>query len=238
MNKIESSYKIQTMGAMAKEEMLLSIQSNVLPNTFVIENREPFPGYHGENLPSEPIPDSIFFVTQYPYTYEKILRLSQKIRKYMNQDFDACYAKICVFNDTYDAIRIREINTYTIIKIIQQYFLDEGVRYRKNKKIEAQGIIKLCKHFDIEYTGDNIYIDNRDKSMYYLAVPHQLSWSLFRDVTKKVKNNIDNSNFDAALGSFYLKDIVEFVRIYAKNLDLNRIKSIRNKYIEIIDRYF
>ena len=74
--------------------------------------------------------------------------------------------------------------------------------------------------------------------MFYLAIPHQLSWSLFRDVTKKVKNNIDNNNFDAALGSFYLKDIVEFVRIYAVNLDIERLKIIRNKYVEALEKYY
>jgi hypothetical protein len=238
MNNTDKTYKIQTIGSMAKEELLQNIESNVLPNTFVIENREPFPGYHGKNLPTEPIPDSIFFITQTVYTYEKILRLGQKIRKFMNLYFDACYAKICVFNDTYHAIRIRDIDNYTVIQEIQQYFLDEGVKYKKNKKIETHGIIQLRKHFDIKYIGDNIYTDNRDDSMYYLAIPYQLSWSLFRDVTKKIKNNIDNSNFDAALGSFYFRDIVEFIRIYAKNLDMERLMIIRNKYIDALEKYF
>ena len=235
---MDKSYKIQTIGAMAKEEMLNSIENNILVNTFVVENREPFPGYHGENLPSAPIPDSVFFVTQDENSYEKILRISQKIRKFMHLNFDACYSKICVFNDTYFAIRIREIDTYTVIKEIQEYFLDEGIKFRKSKKIEAPGIIQLRKHFDVKYIGDDIFTDNRDSSMYYLAIPYQISWSLFRDVTIKIKHNIDNNNFDAALGSFYLKEIVEFVRIYAKNLEIDRLKMIRGKYVDALQKFF
>ena len=44
---------IETFGSITKVEQLHTIDSNILDNTFVLETFEPFPGYHGENLPSE-----------------------------------------------------------------------------------------------------------------------------------------------------------------------------------------
>jgi hypothetical protein len=46
---------------------------------------------------------------------------------------------------------------------------------------------------------------------------------------------MENRNFDAALGWIYLKEMIDFVRIYAKT-DTERLKSIREKYLDEIHR--
>jgi len=67
---------IQTIGGIAKEEDLFTLTNHVMPNTFVLENEVPYPGYHGKNLPTDPIPISVFLVTKEKYSTEKILRLN------------------------------------------------------------------------------------------------------------------------------------------------------------------
>jgi len=51
---------IETFGSITKVEQPHTLESNILDNTFVLEASKPFPGYHGENLPSEPILHYIF----------------------------------------------------------------------------------------------------------------------------------------------------------------------------------
>jgi hypothetical protein len=49
---------------------------------------------------------------------------------------------------------------------------------------------------------------------------------------------MDNTNFDAALGYFYMREIVDFIRIYVANYDMEKLHQIRKKYLEEITRYF
>jgi len=73
------------------------------------------------------------------------------------------------------------------------------------------------KVFSLERLQDYFYRDLDDELTYYIEIPFHFNWNLFKKVTFNVKNNLDNSNFDAALAFVYLKNIVEFIRIYAKN---------------------
>jgi hypothetical protein len=53
-------------------------------------------------------------------------------------------------------------------------------------------------------------------------------------VTRNIKNNLDNSNFDCASGFIYFKELMEFVRIYGLNADIVRLRIIRQKYLDEI----
>jgi hypothetical protein len=44
-------------------------------------------------------------------------------------------------------------------------------------------------------------------------------------------------NFDAAIGAIYLKDIIEVVRIFAKDMSKDDLKTIREKYLEELRKY-
>ncbi len=72
--------------------------------------------------------------------------------------------------------------------------------------------------------------------MHYLDISRQLTWGRFKSVTKWVKNNISDSNFDAALAVVYASNVHDLVRIYAQNVGMDRLEEIRQKYIEGIQR--
>ncbi|NJM14560.1 MAG: hypothetical protein HC896_03515 [Bacteroidales bacterium] len=54
--------QIVTIGNLAKEETLSTIDHKIVQNTLVLESEAPFPGYHGANLPSETKPGMIFLL--------------------------------------------------------------------------------------------------------------------------------------------------------------------------------
>ncbi|MBN2348272.1 MAG: hypothetical protein JXJ22_05515 [Bacteroidales bacterium] len=228
---------LEVFGQLEKEEILQTVGHNIIPNTLVLENQEPFPGYHGVNLPQDKNPDTLFLVTVKKYPTDNILRTGNQIKKALDINFDTGPARIRVYNDYYDSIRIRELDSYDNIAEIQRFFLDEGIKFNKKKNIHANGLISLKKTFLIESVTDNIYKDIEDPSMFYLDIPYYLTWNIFKTITKNLKNNLDFRNFDAALGYFYVSDLMDFIRIYSTDIEMSQLSSIRDKYLEMINRY-
>jgi hypothetical protein len=59
-----------------------------------------------------------------------------------------------------------------------------------------------------------------------------LDWEEFKRITQLVKSNIENSLFDAALGYIWkIEGLQDIVRVYDKKNDLERIKTIRDRYL-------
>jgi hypothetical protein len=230
---MNANARIESLGKIIKEETLQSVTFNVIQNTLVLENLEPFPGYHGENLPIESAPESVFLMTTKACLTETIFRLSRNICSYHNLSFDACPAEITLFNTPYYGIRLKGLHSYTVIADIQGCFIDQGIPFLKYKKIRSVGVMKIEKIFRLEKIDENVYKDQEDALTYYLEIPYSFNWNLFKKVTGNIKNNLENRNFDAAIGFVYMKEIVDFIRIYA-NTDISRLKHIREKYLEEI----
>ncbi len=228
---------IETLGLLTKEETLTTVKHHIVPNTFVLESLQPFPGYHGENLPAEIKPEAVYLITSKRLPTELIYRTAGKIQKFINFSFNAIPGEITIYNDKYYCIRIRNLENYEIIQDLQRWFIDEGISFMKTKNIDAPCLISLKKLFILEKINDNIFKDLEDEYMYYLEIPREISWSLFKKITTSVINNIDNSNFDAAIAYIYFKGITDFVRIYTRNPSLKRLEDIRDKYITEIKKY-
>lgn len=229
--------KLQSLGILTKEEELKTIEYKIKPNTLVLEALEPFPGYHGENLPSDDKPEAIYLITAKKYSTELIFRLSKKIKNFVSFDYDAIPAEIIINNESFFCIRIRFINNYDVIEELQSWFSDEGILFQKKKNIQATALINLRKIFRIEKVSEDIYKDNDDSNIYYFEIPREVSWSLFRKITFSVKNNIDNRNYDAAKGFIFYERITDVVRIYCKNITIERLNDIRNRYLSEIKKY-
>lgn len=231
---METKARIQTIGGVAKEEILFNLTSHVMPNTFVLENDEPYPNYHGKNLPGGTKPISVFLITKKKHSTENILRLNQKIRKYYKHPFDAVPGEICLNNETIPCIRLRGLDNYELVEDLQKCFFSEGIKFLKNRTIKSKAVITLKKIFDIEPIEDNIFKDNDEPSTFYVQISRQLSYEQFRQVTFQVRNNIDKekTNFDSALATIYTKDVMDVVRIYAKDIDVDKLRSIRQVYEE------
>lgn len=228
---------IETMGSIAKVEKLETLNTNILENTFALEEVEPFPGYHGANLPSGYNPTAVYLIIKKKLSSIKIMRITQEIKKYYKQEFDGTAANICINNDVFDAIRLRNLENIKMLPELQKNYMHEGIKFMKKKFIKGEGIIDLKKHFELEILGDGIYKDLEDPLMYYLRIPKHLNWQMFLEITTSIKHNLDNLNFDGALGSIYLKDIIDVVRIFAKDMELEDLQVIRQQYLDELRKY-
>ena len=226
---------LESFGTVAKEEHVKSVENNILPNSCVLENLEPFPGYHGENLPTDQGPDTFFLITTEEHSSEKIFRISDDIRTFTGYSFNGSPARLCIGNDTYHAIRIRDLNRYEPLEEIQKCYLDTGIRFAKKKYIDELALIELKKIFSLEWINSNILKD-KDGTMYYLKLHKQLTWGRFRNISRFVKNNLSDANFDVALVVIYANVVHDLVRIYEKNTDIKHLENIRQKYLEGIQR--
>lgn len=235
---METRTIIQTIGGIAKQESLRTITSNIMANTFVLDMEEPYPGYHGENLPTDPKPISVFLITREKYSTERILRIAQSIRKYFEHPFDAVPGSICIQNEDLHCIRIRALESYELIEELQNCFFSEGVRFMKKRTLNAKGVIQLKKLFNIEPIEKEIYKDLDDPSMFYITLPRQINWQKFVQLTQHVRNNIDKelANFDAALGTIYTREILDVARIYTREVNIEKLRVIHETYLSQLER--
>ncbi len=223
---------LETFGSIIKEEHLQTLNDGIIPNTFVLENQVPFPGYYGA-LPTDKVPDSFFLMLTQKESTEKILRLTHIIRNNSNIDFEGSPGRICIYNDTYHGVRVRGINDFAKLEEIQNFYRDNGLNYMKKKKVDTNGIIQIKKIFKVEEFQEDILKD-ADRDMYYLKINRQITWSNFRTITLKVKNNLEHASFDAALAVIYGSEVLDLIRIYAKDINSDHLKEIHEKYKETL----
>ncbi|MFC2080620.1 hypothetical protein ACFLR8_00235 [Bacteroidota bacterium] len=232
MNRI-----VETMGSIAKVEKLETLNSNILENTLVLEEIEPFPGYHGANLPTGYNPTAVYLVLKKKVSTVKIMRITQNIHKYFKPGFDATAAQVCINNDVFNCIRLRNLESHAIIPELQKNFMHEGLKFMKKKKISGEGVIEVKKHFELEKIDEGIYKDLEDPLMYYLQIPNHLNWSVFLEITTSIRQNLDNLSFDGALGAIYMQEITEVVRIFVKDVEVSDLQQIRQRYLEELRKY-
>jgi len=228
---------IETIGYIKKEVTLSTVESNIISNTLVLESLHPYPGYHGSNLPEQTVPRSLFLVVSNEYTFEEIARITKKIKLIFKHDFNASIGNIYFKNSSFSCIRIKYLKSFTFLSELQGLFQDEGVKFAKQKSIEKQGLIIIKKHFYVDEIEDGIYRDIEESSKFYVELPKDLPWDSFKETTIHIKNNLDNSNFDAAQGVFYRKDgITEVVRLYIREGEFEKVAQIQSMYIDQIRR--
>jgi hypothetical protein len=222
-----------SIGTIIKQERLLNVDYNVFPNSLVLEIKDPFLGYHHET-PKEGKPEYLFLVTQKALGREKLARAAKNIRKYFKHSFDAAAATISIYNDQYHAIRIKDLESYELIQELQQGFFAEGIAFKRRKSIDELAIIKVDKFFDFAEGEEGLMFDN-NPHMAYFCINRCISWKLFAQITKSIKNNWDFKDFDAAFGTMYKNgEIEDIVRIYWEKLNLDKLKLIRDKYLKEI----
>lgn len=230
---------IETLGFITKEEQLVTVFDHILPGTFVVETIAPYPGYHGKDLPEKrKAPEHILLATKKRWSGEELIRISQKVKKYSNIDFNATLGDFSAGNECFPCVRIRNIDSYDVIKEIQSWYESEGVEFARQKQVKDEGIIRLKKFFLLEEMNEYMYKDLDDPNMYYFEIPVLLSWKLFKTIALVAKHNLENHKFDAALGGLYrYKGLIDVVRIYDINCTPQQLATIRNAYLEAIKKY-
>jgi len=232
------SKKIETVGTITKRETLASIEHDT-DKALVLETLKPYPGYHGTTIPDQLNPISLFFVTNKKYSGEQVIRATMAIKKSFKHVFDAVPGQISVFNTLTPCIRVKDLKHYEHIDELVKLYRANGIDFLKDKKMEPfSGLIKIRKYFNLEPTDDIIYKDLDNTAMAYFEIPCLLSWDIFENITLGIKNNMDeNNNFDAGLGVFFTpQGIIDNVRIYDEEVNMEDVKFIRDKYLEEIGR--
>ena len=226
-------------GSLIKEEEFELIEGAILPNTFVLESKNPFPGFYEyyDNLQKDVTPHYIYLVTDKKYNLETFTRVTQKIMADTNKKYHAAIGTITIFNTVYNIIRVRRIEQYTDIKELQASYISSGINFM-NKPTNFnydKGITRLNKFFSLKKVEDGFYFDSVEANHGYFTIPQSLAWREFEELTKQVRYNMDMFHFDASIGFIYIKfRAVDIIRVYAENLDLEKLKQIRTKYIERI----
>ena len=226
---------IETIGTIEKKERLVTVDSNDL----VLESLHPFPGYHGTTIPDKTNPKSLFFVLRSDFPDEDIIRAILRIKHKLHTHFDASPGKVTVFNKMEPCIRVKDLENYTFIPELISLFKAEGFTFMKGRKIDPfDGLIRIKKYFHLDEVNEGIYMDKETKEMGYFEVSTELDWDAFEKITLDIKRNIEDNNFDAALGTIYRKTgLKDVIRIFDTNVCLGECLFLREKYISSIENY-
>ncbi|OQX72884.1 MAG: hypothetical protein B6D64_14595 [Bacteroidetes bacterium 4484_276] len=232
------SKRFNTVGTITKKETLVSIEHDT-DKALVLETLRPYPGYHGTTIPDQLNPRSLFLVTNKKYTGERMIRATMAIKKGYELPFDAAPGQISLFNELTPCIRIKDMKQYGQIDELVKLYRANGIGFMKDKKIPSfSGLISIRKYFSLQPVEDKIYHDLEMPPMAYLEIPALISWDEFEGITKTIKQNMKvHNNFDAALGVLFTPaEIIDIVRIYDEDIDVEEEKLIREKYLEEIAR--
>ena len=223
---------IETRGQIIKEERLISLDFNIVENSLVLENTGAFPGYFGKNLPDIKNPRSLFIVLDKKYDCLFLARTLKNIGSKMEHKCYGSFGELIITGKSYYCIRIKNLDCFPSVIKIQQAIINSGIGLMKQHKIDENALIRIHKSFLIQPVEEGIFKDLFELDRYYVSIPVSLDWEEFKRITQLVKSNIENSLFDAALGYIWkIEGLQDIVRVYDKKNDLERIKTIRDRYL-------
>ncbi len=232
---------IEVTGNINKEETTEALLNYKLKNTFVVIDNKPFPGYHYHRINSRDLIQNttLFLVTKERYTWASIIRATERINKFLDERIEASYSELFLFNVPYYAIRIIGLKNMDLLETIQKAYQDEGFVFMKNKRMSKPktAFIKVKRFFNIKEVEKGIFKDKEDT--HYIIIDKKIEWEMFRKMTKNVKNNISNNNFDIVNGAFYMNHtLVDFIRVFKPDCKLSLLEEIRTEYQKQINKYF
>lgn len=236
-NAMETGMVYEKFGGLLKEETLTCIDNSVLlPDTCVLESVNPFSGYYNE-VPGADKPLYLYLVLEGNCSFEKTLRATAGIKKHFRFPFDAAPGSITLPGGNHQVIRIRNLQEFGHIAMLQKAFLDEGMQFiRKTRKVEkVEALIHLTKFFYLEPIGEMMFLDRSQAHHGYFIIPRFVDWNDFKDLTREVKFDAGLQIFDAATACYFENHtIFEMVRIYRENLNLEMLAAIRQRYLRLM----
>ncbi|MCT4614721.1 MAG: hypothetical protein N4A49_07595 [Marinifilaceae bacterium] len=229
------------LGQLTKEETLEQISTKLVDNTVVLEATKPFPGYfeYYENFKNLNIPHYLYFVLSKEYSLEAFTRANQVV----GQNFDFEYHAACGFiyhrDKAIPVIRVRRLESYNLIKPLQELFIDEGIELEVSVSFPKMfsSLIVVNKFFSLEKLEDDFYLDAVEANHGYFTIPSKLNWKEFENLTRMVKYNMEVFHFDVSLGFMYTDNyIVDLIRVYTEDIDLDILQKIKSVYIHLMKK--
>ena len=233
-----SNQIIETTGYIIKTERLKSLEKNIISNTLVLKSMKPFPGYKDKSgIKTKARLNYVYLILMYRYFPEKIERISRVLREEKYNKCNFSCSEIVIQNKILPCIRLKGLECYEIIPQIQADYKYNDIKFMSFKAVDSEGKIKVFKHFKISEITEGIYRDLYEGEKFYFTIPKQINWRMLEQLTRNVKNKIENSNFDSALGIINrFNGPEDVIRIFDKNKTLERALEIRNKYLKELKR--
>lgn len=234
---MEKSIVIEKFGGLLKEEPLSCVNDELfLPNACLLEAVSPFLGYYSQ-VRGAVKPAYFYLMLEGDYSVEQITRATLNIKKFFNHPFDAAAGYVNIFDRHQRSIRIRNLEEFGQIGLLQKFYKEQGFEYhRKIKSFENESaLIGLSKLFYLEPAGDLLFMDKSQPHHGYFIIPHHIPWQEFKELTKEVKFDTSLLFFDAATAFLYEnRGITDMVRIYRENLTIEKLDAIRNRYMHLL----
>lgn len=224
---------IETTGSITKMEMLSNIEHHILPGSLVLTNHNPFPGFvqSPEKFVSHEKPQSFYLIMMYRYFPEKLERIAKALNDENIIDCCSSSGEIIIQNNILPCIRIKKLKVVKLLPEIQDFYKRNDIKFMGYKKIQGDAKIKVFKHFKIIELAEGVYRDLCEGEKFYFNIPLQLNWKLFDYFTKRVKSNLLDTNFDAALGVINrFTGPQDVIRVYDSNKTLERALEIKKIY--------
>ena len=230
---------IQTIGSIIKQELLNSLNDNILPNTCVLFSRkldsERFTERDQIQLEGEQL-SSIYIVLQYRYAPEKILKLSKQISKLLNTECSITYVEIMLKDKILPCIRIKRLRHMSYVSTIQKIIKTNNFKLSQTPIIIDNCFVKIFKNFKVLEIDPYIYRDYFEREKIYIKPPYGIDNDLFNLLVFRVKEKMVNNNFDAALGELYRFNGTEtIIRILDKNRSLERALEFKMYFMKELD---
>ena len=226
--------KDDVYGMLGKYESLFVVSGKSLPGSLVFESLNPFPGYY-DHQENDIKPVYLYVALDHEYSVFDIERAKLAVKKTYDWHFEAAKGKIDLFGKHYDVVRLRHLDSFDQLAPIQNEFIKAGLKLKMSssgKGKDQKGFIQLLKLFHIHKLGKGIFIDTSEEFHSYLVLPRRLPWEEFVETTLKVRYNWESTDFDAAIGCFFIHgELKEMVRIYSKNVSLEYLTALRELYL-------
>jgi hypothetical protein len=226
------------VGSLTKEESLQCIENDLLiKDSCVLESVNPFFGYYADG-PKVQKPNYLYLMLGEPVDFMELQRIILQVNKQSKLTVDAVWATITVpDHPEMPALRIRDLQQYGQISILQQQYRDAGLPLQKHNKgaLLDNAIIKLKKFFFLEELEDGLFFDARQAHHGYFVIPEHIDWNHFKKLTAEAKYEVELLNFDAATASIFSNNqIIELVRIYREDITVDKLKAIRDRYYHLL----
>ncbi len=234
---MDPSEAIETIGSITKMEKLCSLERDVLKNTLVLRNVDPFPGYQSDldTVSNNSKLGSVFIILKYRYAPEKINRINKSLAASKITTCYPSFGEIIIRSSIFPCIRIKGLDDFSYIPVIQNFFKKHDLQLSDFKLIDDIAWIKIFKTFRLLEIAEGLYRDLNEGEKIYVHIPNTINWKQFEYITNKIRHSIKNHNFDVALGVIYrFCGTEDVIRIYDKIKTLKRALELKKHYLKSI----
>jgi len=217
-------------------ENLQSDECFINDNILVLRNVDPFPGFRiKDKEDNKPKPSSVFIILQHRYPPEKVNQINHDLIKNRITTCYPSYGEIITVDSLLPCIRLKGLQDNSVIPVVLDYLVKNDLNLMAYQNIECCARIKIFKTFKIAEVSDGIYRDIIDDEKFYIKIPQSLNWKRFEYIVKKIRYNLKDRNFDAAMGVIYRFCGTEDVnRIYDEDKSIERAKAFKKVFIKEI----